>query len=130
MERAMVGITRRDRKLNTLLREQTGVQDIVCMVKNQKWQWAGHVARAADNRWTKIVTERIPLQGKRKQGRPATKWEDDNRKILGVTWMRKAENRSEWCQIREAFIQQWICQWLESKKLLYNIINLLINPLI
>src|SRR5271156_6020993 len=30
MERAMVGITRRDRKSNIWLKQQTGVQDIIC----------------------------------------------------------------------------------------------------
>lgn len=108
MERAMVGTTRRDRKTNMWLRQQTGVQDIVCKVKKLKWQWAGHIARTTDDRWTKIVTEWIPLQGKRKQGRPSMRWEDDIRKFLGVTWMRQANNRKKWCQHGEAFIQQWI----------------------
>lgn len=108
MERSMVGTTRRDRKTNVWLRQQTGVQDIVCKIKKLKWQWAGHIARTADDRWTKIVTEWIPLQGKRKQGRPSTRWEDDIRKFLGVTWMREANNRIKWCQQGEAFIQQWI----------------------
>src|SRR5580700_8915390 len=90
MERVMVGTTRRDRKTNMWLRQQSGVQDIVCRIKQLKWQWAGHIARQIDNRWTKIVTEWIPLQGKRKQSRPTTRWEDDIRKFLGVTWMRKA----------------------------------------
>src|SRR5271156_890572 len=71
MERAMVGTTRRDRKINVWLRQQTGVQDIVCRMKKLKWQWAKHTVRTTDHRWTKIVTERIPLLGKRKQGRPA-----------------------------------------------------------
>jgi Reverse transcriptase (RNA-dependent DNA polymerase) len=108
MERAMVGTTRRDRKTNVWLRQQTGVQDIVCKIKKLKWQWAGHIARIQDNRWTKLATEWIPLEGKRKQGRPAARWEDDIRKFQGVTWMREARNRKEWCQHGEAFIQQWI----------------------
>ena len=39
MERAMLGITMRDRH-----RARTGVKDIVQVVKKQKWRWAGHVA--------------------------------------------------------------------------------------
>lgn len=108
MERAMVGTSRRDRKTNVWLRQQTGVEDIVCRMKKLKWQWAGHIARSTDNRWTKIVTEWIPLEGKRKKGRPATRWIDDIRKFQGVTWMRQANNRKEWCRLGEAFIQQWI----------------------
>ena len=67
MERAMIGITRRDRKTNVWVRQQTGTQDIIARIKQLKWQWAGHVARASDNRWTKIVTEWIPLENKRKR---------------------------------------------------------------
>ena len=53
MERAIVGTTRRDRKTNVWLRQQTGVQDIVCRMKKLKWQWVGHIARTTDHRWTK-----------------------------------------------------------------------------
>jgi len=108
MERAMVGVTRRDRKTNGWLRQQTGVQDITMKIKQLKWQWAGHVARMTDNRWTKKVTEWIPLQMKRKAGRPTTRWEDEIRKHLGVTWTREAQKRKEWHQHGEAFILQWI----------------------
>jgi endonuclease/exonuclease/phosphatase family metal-dependent hydrolase len=108
MERAMVGVTRKDKKTNAWLRLQTGVEDIVRKVKKLKWQWAGHVARMNDNRWTKIVTEWIPIDKKRKPGRPTTRWEDEIANHLGVTWMREASNRKQWCQHGEAFIQQWI----------------------
>jgi hypothetical protein len=50
MERAMIGITRRDRKTNEWVRQQTGVQDIIVRIKQLKWQWAGHVARMNDDR--------------------------------------------------------------------------------
>ena len=73
-----------------------------------KWQRAGHIARIKDNRWTKLATEWIPLEGKRKQGRPAARWEKSIRKFEGVTRMREARIRKEWCQHGEAFIQQWI----------------------
>ena len=50
MERCMLGITRKDRKHNTWIREKTGVTDIIKRVKMLKWQWAGHVARRTDSR--------------------------------------------------------------------------------
>ena len=71
MERAMVGTSRRDRKTNVWLRQQTDVEDIVCRMKKLKWQWAGHIARSTDNHWTKIVMEWIPLEQKRKKVKPA-----------------------------------------------------------
>ena len=64
MERSMIGITRTDRKTNEWLKQQTGVQDEIHTVKWIKWQWAGHIARIADNRWTKLVTEWTPLECK------------------------------------------------------------------
>jgi hypothetical protein len=108
MERAMIGITRRDKMTNVWIRQQTGLQDIVVRSKELKWQWAGHVARLTDNRWTKQVTEWIPSNGKRKRARPKTRWEDEIRKSAGVTWMRMARNREQWKIHGEAFIQQWI----------------------
>ena len=50
MERAMLGITLRDWKRSTQIREKTKVKDIIQVVKQQKWRWAGHVARMSDNR--------------------------------------------------------------------------------
>ena len=57
MERAMLGITLRDRKRSTWIREKTKVKDIVQVVKQLKWRWAGHAARMSDNRSTKRLTE-------------------------------------------------------------------------
>ena len=57
LERAMFGITLRDRKRSTWIREKTKVKDIIQVVKQQKWRWAGHVAWMNDNRWTKRITD-------------------------------------------------------------------------
>ena len=108
MERAMIGVTRRDKKTNVWIRQQTGLQDIIARIKQLKWQWAGHIARQNDNRWTKVVTEWIPLNGKRKRARPKTRWVDEIRKYAGTTWMRQAADRKVWKVQGEAFIQQWI----------------------
>ena len=88
MERAMIGITRRDHRTNEWVRQQTGVQDIIVRIKQLKWQWAGHVARINDDRWTRTVTEWLPIHLKRKKARPKMRWEDDIKKYIGVTWMR------------------------------------------
>ena len=44
--------TKRQEKID-LGREKTKVKDIIQVVKQQKWRWAGHVARMNDNRWKK-----------------------------------------------------------------------------
>ena len=108
MERAMLGITRRDHRTNEWVRQQTGVQDIIVRIKQLKWQWAGHVARLNDDRWTRTVTEWLPIHLRRKKARPKMRWEDDIKKYIGVTWMRVARDRKDWKHHEEAFIQQWI----------------------
>ena len=61
MERAMLGITIRDRKRSTWVRRQTGVRDIIQYIKQQKWRWAGHLARRGDNRWSKKTDRLVPM---------------------------------------------------------------------
>lgn len=106
MERIMLGITLRDRKQNTWIRQQTGVKDIIKVIRSSKHRWAGHVARFTDNRWTSRATEWTPRQWKRSRGRPKTRWRDDLTKHLGTTWPRLARNRERWKQSREGFLQQ------------------------
>ena len=52
MERLMLGVTLRDKKKASEIREQTKVEDIIQSIKKKKWQWVGHVYRRQDNRWT------------------------------------------------------------------------------
>ena len=44
MERIMFGITLRDHKRNTWIQHQTGVNDIIDVVKKGIRGWAGHIA--------------------------------------------------------------------------------------
>ncbi len=68
-ERKMIGITWRDRKRATWIREQTKVEDILLTVKMKIWSSAGHIMRRTDNRWTKRVTEWQPRNCKKSHGR-------------------------------------------------------------
>jgi len=52
MERNLLNITYKDRKTNKWVRDQTKVMDIMEIIKNSKWTWAGHISRKTDNRWT------------------------------------------------------------------------------
>ena len=56
IERIMLGITLRDHKSNTWIRHQTGVNDIIDVIKKGIHGWAGHIARFNDNRLIKRVT--------------------------------------------------------------------------
>ena len=44
MERIMLGITLRDHKRNTWIRQQTGVNYIINVIKKGIHGWAGHIA--------------------------------------------------------------------------------------
>ena len=104
----MLNISLTDRKTNIWIREQTKVKEILDIIKEMKWRWAGHVARMKDNRWTVRVTEWTPRYGKRKRGRPSTRWRDEVERVgENIAWNRTAQNRNEWKEHAEAFIQQW-----------------------
>lgn len=107
MERSMLGITLRDRVPNEVIRRKTGVRDAVETILKLKWNWAGHVARMTDNRWTKRLLEWRPrIEAKRSRGRPPTRWTDDLKRVTG-NWMQTAQDRFRWNNLREAFVQQW-----------------------
>ena len=103
----MLGITRRDRKRNEWVREQTGVRDVIDVVMRLKWKWAGHIARRTDGRWTRSILDWTPEDGYRPKGRPFGRWRDDVRKFGGVRWILKAQDRTQWKENEEAFVQQW-----------------------
>ena len=104
MERIMLGITLRDHKRNTWIRHQTGVNDIIDVIKKGIHGWAGHIARFKDNRWTKRVTEWTSREWTRRQGRPKTRWRDSLIRHLGPAWPRIARDRRLWRQFREGFL--------------------------
>lgn len=45
MERAILGITRRDRKRHKCIRERIKVTDVIRRLTHLKWDHAGHVAK-------------------------------------------------------------------------------------
>ena len=57
MERAMLGVSLRDRLRNEYIRKRTKVTDIALRICRLKWQWAGHIAGRTDGRWGGKVLE-------------------------------------------------------------------------
>ena len=43
--------------------------DIMEIMKNRKWTWAGYISRRTDKRWRAALTVWIPMSGKRNRGR-------------------------------------------------------------
>lgn len=108
MERAMLGVSLRDRIRNEEIRRRTKVTDIARRIAQLKWQWAGHIARRTDGRWGGKVLEWRPRTGRRSVGRPPTRWTDDLVKVAGSQWMQAAQDRSSWRSLGEAYTQQWV----------------------
>ena len=46
MERAMLGVSLKDRIRNEYIRQRTKVIDIAQRISKLKWQWAGHISRS------------------------------------------------------------------------------------
>ena len=104
-ERIMLNITWRDRKTAEWIRKQTGVRDVLTTISKLKWEWAGHVARMNDNRWTARVTQWTPRGHTRGRGRPRTRWRDDLEKTQRH-WQRLAQDRRRWRVMGKAYVQQ------------------------
>jgi len=108
MERNMLGITLRHKMTNKWIRQQTKVVDVMERIASLKWNWAGHIARMTDERWTKNIMDwRPPIT--RPMGRPPERWANVIQKYLKEkNWQKVAMDRSKWKELGEAYIQQWI----------------------
>ena len=109
MERSMLGISLRDKITNQWIRQQTKIVDVMERISSLKWNWAGHIARMTNDRWTKTKTNmnwRPPTT--RPMGRPPERWTNSIKRTAGTNWQQLATNRSKWKEKGEAYIQQWI----------------------
>lgn len=107
MERAMLGISIRDRIRNEEIRRRTKVTDVIRYMAEMKWRWAGHVARQDNSRWSNKVIHWRPRETRRSRGRPQKRWLDDVREVAGRNWAQLAQNRQEWKRLGEAYVQEW-----------------------
>jgi hypothetical protein len=107
MERSMLGITLRDKMTNQWIRQQTKVVDVMERIASLKWNWAGHIARMTDERWTKTIMNWRPPTT-RPGGRPPERWTNGIKRAAGTNWQQVAMDRSKWKEKGEAYIQQWI----------------------
>src|ERR1700761_9124096 len=95
MEHSMLGITLRDKKSNEWIRQQTRVVDVMTRIASLKWNWAGHIARMTDDRWTKAILQWRPPKT-RPTGRPPERWTNDIKRVARITWQQVAVDRDEW----------------------------------
>ncbi|CAH2267236.1 jg14707 [Pararge aegeria aegeria] len=107
MERAMLGLSLLDKIPNVEIRNRTGITDIVQRAAALKWNWAGHICRREDGRWSRVILDWQPRTGHRSIGRPPARWRDDIVKAVGKNWMQLTSNRPRWRANEEALVQQW-----------------------
>src|SRR6202012_1936086 len=107
MERSMLGISLQDKITNQWIRQQTEVVDVMERIASLKWNWAGHIARMTDERWTVNIMNWRPLTT-RPMGRPPERWTNSIKQTACKNWQQMANDRSEWRRKGEAYIQQRI----------------------
>ncbi|KAG1658687.1 Ubiquitin-related modifier 1 [Nymphon striatum] len=66
----------------TWVRAHTGCKDLTQTVKSSKWNWAEHLTRRTDDRWTNKSTIWITDREGRKRGKPKRRWVDDIAKSI------------------------------------------------
>ena len=94
IERSMLNITYRDRKINIWEREKSKVTYVIEQVIRRKWTWTGHVCRIRDNRWTLRITTWKSYKRKRPRRRPARRWRKEQGDYWkGTIWQRIAQDR-------------------------------------
>ena len=68
---------------------------------------AGHVARGDEKKWTNKLMQWKPRTSRRSAGRPQKRWVDDIKEVTGPLWQRKAQDRAQWKNLGEIFVQEW-----------------------
>jgi hypothetical protein len=106
MERSILSIKLKDKVNSKYIRSKTNIIDALEFVLKQKWRWAGHIGRLTDDRWTNKVTKWPGPQGKRKVGKPITRWSKDIIATAGENWQIKAKDRERWKDMEEAYTRQ------------------------
>ena len=91
MERSMLGITLLDRWTNDMVRQVTGLRDVVGVAVSGKWRCA-RLAGLPYSRWSRVMTEWNPLGPKRRPGRPVLRWRDPIAREAGSGFLTSANN--------------------------------------
>lgn len=68
------------------IRQQTKLKDVIQVSSKLKWCWAGYLARDENGKWSKITTEWIPPEGRRRRARQKRRWVDSIIKHAGHLW--------------------------------------------
>ena len=90
MLRWMCGVTRKDKIRNEHIRGTTKVAQASRKITERRLKWYGHVMRMEEDRVVKrVMTKAIP--GKRKRGRPKTRWKDACKRDMQTVGLREGD---------------------------------------
>ncbi len=90
--------------------EKAQIVDWVREQRKRYWDFAGRVARCADERWSHAVLHWVPQNGGRKVGAPRKRWKDDLAHFCSQVfeepwdWFVLAQDEHTWNSLREKFI--------------------------
>ena len=93
---------------------RNGGESWVRQQRRRYWRWAGHVARAADGRWSNRLLCWHP-QGSRRPGRPIKRWTDELDAFFSQQmgsavgeWVCNAMDREGWKSWQEDFVRMCV----------------------
>ena len=97
MLRWMCGVTRKGKTRNERIRNTVKVGPIGEKIQESRLRWFGHIQRRKEDYIGKRV-ERIEIGGRRKRGRPKTRWRDRVGEDLQKKGWRQQDSldRKEW----------------------------------
>jgi hypothetical protein len=98
MERKILHVRKIDKVKLSKIRSITKWRDINEFATQQKFKWAGHVARMNGQRWPIRMLNWV-VNGNRSRGRPKPRWEDEIKHRASIYWKRKALNRKNWAKM-------------------------------
>ncbi|CAH2090098.1 unnamed protein product [Euphydryas editha] len=105
MERSILRIRKIHKVRSEVIRKKTKFTDALKHALTIKWQWAGHIARYTDRRWTIETTKWKGPSGIRNTGRPKQRWADDIVQVAGRDWIEQSKDREKWKWLEEAYTQ-------------------------
>ena len=97
MLRWMCGVTRKDKIRNEHIRGTTKVAQASRKITERRLKWYGHVMKMEEDHVVKrVMTKAIP--GKRKRGRPKTRWKDVCKRDMQTVGLREGDagDRAYW----------------------------------
>lgn len=108
MEKSMLEIKQITRiKTEKVKKKIPGNKNIVEECLGRKWDWAGHLARHAGEKWDGRITDWYLGNKKRNPGRQYLRWADDFKNLLShKMYHRVAMDRKEWYRLRSAFTRK------------------------